>query len=130
MTIKKLVLETTETGCIVPTSHALNHDGYFRKRVNGKLVMYHRHMWEQEVSHIPTDCEVDHKCKNRACCNTNHLQLLTQTEHRSKDNAERYSKREKEAKYYWMETSCTGTKLSEVFGVSISTSCRWIRSWS
>lgn len=28
---KKLILEATETGCIIPTSHKLNADGYFRK---------------------------------------------------------------------------------------------------
>lgn len=27
---KKLILEATETGCIIPTSHKLNQDGYFR----------------------------------------------------------------------------------------------------
>ncbi len=37
---KKLILEATETGCIIPTSHKLNQDGYFRKRTNGVLEMY------------------------------------------------------------------------------------------
>ena len=39
---KKLILVATETGCIIPTSHKLNADGYFRKKTNGILEMYHR----------------------------------------------------------------------------------------
>ena len=45
---KLLVLEEMENGCIVPLSHKLNHDGYFRYRhpdYKGKgrapLIMYH-----------------------------------------------------------------------------------------
>ena len=29
---KEIIFETTESGCIVPTSHKLNQDGYFRTR--------------------------------------------------------------------------------------------------
>lgn len=63
---KKLILETTETGCIIPTSHRLNHDGYFRKRTNGVLEMYHRTVWVEANGPIPDGYEVDHKCRNRA----------------------------------------------------------------
>lgn len=66
---KKLILEATETGCIIPTSHKLNQDGYFRKRTNGVLEMYHRTVWTKANGQIPEGFEVDHKCRNRACCN-------------------------------------------------------------
>lgn len=39
----------------------------------------------------------------------------------------RYLKRKEEAKEYWMKTHCTGTYLASKFGVSFSSSCRWIR---
>ena len=38
--------------------------------------MYHRYVWENEHGLIPRDYEIDHICKNRACCNIEHLQML------------------------------------------------------
>lgn len=83
---KKLILATTESGCIIPTSHKLNADGYFRKRTNGVLEMYHRTVWKEQHGDIPEGYEVDHKCRNRACCNAEHLQLLEGSEHTVKTN--------------------------------------------
>lgn len=133
---KPLILEQTESGCIIPTSHKLNQDGYFRYTIRnpkgkgrGKHMMYHRYIWEQNYGTIPKGYEVDHICKNRACCNIEHLQLLDRTEHLQKDNHLRYLKRKLEAKEYWKHNSITGTKLGEIFGVSFSVACRWIREW-
>ena len=131
----KLVLVTTDSGCIVPTSHALNQDGYFRKRVwvDGKLklMMYHRYKWVEAHGEIPAGYEVDHKCKNRACCNVEHLQLLLSTEHRTEDNTGRNSERKLAAKQTWLDSgkTLTGIALSEMYGVSFSAACKWIREW-
>ena len=131
---KELVLEHTDTGCIVPTSHKLNQDGYFRKRFTmpdgeSVMIMYHRYVWEQKYGKIPEGYEVDHICRNRACCNTDHLQLLTIKEHKVKTNQQRYKDRHLEAEQYWSDTGCTGTELGDVFNVTFSTGCRWIRDW-
>jgi hypothetical protein len=131
---KQLVLATTQAGCIVPTSHKLNADGYFRKSlwVGGKLkpMMYHRYKWQEAHGEIPNGYEVDHKCKNRACCNVEHLQLLLSTEHRTKDNTGRNADRKQMAHRYWLtDTSMTGIHLSERFAVSFSAACKWIREW-
>ena len=55
---KPLILRKLDNGCIVPISHKLNKDGYFRyrKKVNkgrGKLVMFHRLVWESINGTIP-----------------------------------------------------------------------------
>ena len=131
---KELVLEELPSGCIVPVSHKLNKDGYFRKQVwlNGELrpMMYHRYVWTIENGEIPQGYEVDHKCKNRACCNVEHLQLLTSSEHRSKDNKGRYSKQKEHALRLWKANpERTGTSISEEVGVTFSSVCRWIREW-
>ncbi len=126
---KKLILEATETGCIIPTSHKLNQDGYFRKRTNGVLEMYHRTVWIKANGPIPEGFEVDHKCRNRACCNVEHLQVLDRDSHLVKTNQERYAARKLEARDYWVDTGCTGTKLAEIFNVSFSAACGWIREW-
>ena len=131
---RPLVLGKTDTGCIVPLSHKLNQDGYFRYTIRklkgrGARIMYHRYVWEQANGEIPEGYEVDHICRNRACCNLEHLQLLEGTEHTIKTNKERYSGRKEEAKKYWMQHNCTGTFLASMFNVSFSIGCKWIRGW-
>lgn len=131
---KQLVLEETEDGCIVPTSHKLNHDGYFRKHVwvDGQLkaMMYHRYCWELEHGKIPEGYEVDHLCKVRHCCNVKHLQLLLSSEHRTKDNTGRNSDKKARAFSIWdKDRGITGTALAGQVGVSYSATCKWIREW-
>lgn len=133
---KPLILRKLDNGCIVPISHKLNKDGYFRYTIpnkdgkgRGVKVMYHRYVWENEHGSISRDYEIDHICKNRACCNIEHLQMLKGTEHTIKDNKLRYKARKDEAKNYWMQTKCTGSYLASLFCVSFSTACKWIREW-
>ena len=129
---------TTEQGCIVSTSHKTNQDGYLRIRHplhKGKgratLIMAHRFVWEQvHDCSIQEGYEIDHLCKNRGCINPTHLQLLTRNEHLVKTNTERYLSRKNKAKAYWKENKkVTGIKLGEIFNVSFSSACRWIREW-
>lgn len=120
-------------GCKVPVSHALNIDGYFRKQfwIDGKpvSVMYHRYVWELRHGPIPDGYEVDHKCNNRACCNVEHLQVIHGSKHASQTNIMRYAPRKASALKYWLEHKCTGTNLGELFGVTFSCACSWIRGW-
>ena len=132
---KELTFKTNEGGCIIPTSHKLNADGYFRKHmvIEGKaqMIMYHRYVWEVANGAIPKGYEVDHMCKTRACCNVDHLQILTHSAHRTKDNTGRYSHLERKAKELWLDSgkTITGTALGELVGVSFSATCKWIRAW-
>ena len=91
--------------------------------------MFHRLVWEKTYGKIPDGYEIDHICKNRACCNIKHLQMLAGKIHTIKGNKERYSHRKEEAKKYWLQTKCTGAFLASQFGVSFSAACRWIREW-
>lgn len=133
---KELILTVTEGGCIVPTSHKLNKDGYFRKfdskkssKGNKVWTMYHRQVWEEEYGPIPEGWEINHKCLNRACCNLKHLECIPGNEHATLSNLNRYLKRYKEAYSYWNTERCTGTQLAKVFNVTTSCACRWVRSW-
>lgn len=126
---KKLILVSDENGCITPTSHKLNKDGYFRKNIgNNTWVMYHRYMWELHNGQIPEGYEINHKCGNRACCNTDHLELLEGSEHAILTNQERYADRRKTAYRDWL-SGMNGTQLAKKFGVTISCACRWVREW-
>lgn len=126
---KELIFTVTESGCVVPTSHKLNADGYFRKKTDGVLEMYHRTVYRNTHGDIPEGFEVDHICRNRACCNVHHLQLLEGSAHAVKTNKERYADRKEEAYKYWLTHGCTGSSLGKQFGVSFSSACKWIREW-
>lgn len=123
----EIILKQIETGCIITISHKLNKDGYFRKYNGVRLEMYHRTVWEAENGDIPKGYEIDHQCKNRACCNVEHLQLLTSSEHRTKDNTGRNKDRKEQAYLYWVHNpDVSGSQLARVFEVSFGTGCKWI----
>ena len=100
-----------------------------KSKGRGTLVMFHRLVWEKSRGTIPDGHEIDHICKNRACCNIKHLQMLEGTIHAIKSNQDRYAERYVKAKEYWCSNRCTGTDLASLFGVSFSTGCRWVREW-
>ena len=63
--------------CLVWTGYTTNL-GYGMLSVGNRLVMVHRFAWESASGEqIPDGYEVDHTCWNRACCNTDHLRLVT-----------------------------------------------------
>ena len=83
--------------CYVPINFKLNQDGYFRKHwiTEGfrEKEMFHRFIWKAFKGEIPDDYEVDHMCRNRACCNINHLRCISRKEHEIHTNQTRYRDR-------------------------------------
>lgn len=58
---------------------APNRGGYGvvqRGRRSG-VVIAHRALWEELVGPIPDDHDLDHRCRNRRCCNPDHLEPVT-----------------------------------------------------
>lgn len=55
----------------------VNHKGYGRLNVNGRLVMAHRFSLQLVGIKIPIGMMVDHKCRNRSCVNPDHLRVVT-----------------------------------------------------
>lgn len=114
----------TFTDCIVPSYGHRNQDGYVRvltkpRRLGGKLVMKHRVEWELVYGPIPEGYEINHKCKNRECCNVDHLECLEKSVHRAKDNAQRYKTREEYIKEYFKENPITTQReLARLYGMS------------
>lgn len=54
--------------------------GYGKFRAGGagsKTVLAHRWAWEQERGPIPDGLELDHLCRNRACVRPTHLEAVT-----------------------------------------------------
>lgn len=80
----------TDSGCIVVVNRRLNSDGYYRARTSdGYLEMYHRTIWKQTNGEIPIGFEINHVCRNRACCNLDHLELLDVSYHKTITNLSR-----------------------------------------
>jgi hypothetical protein len=65
-----------DTGCWV-WQRAKSKAGYGQMYVDGKMVYAHRVFYEGYVADIPPGLVIDHLCRNRACCNPNHLEPVT-----------------------------------------------------
>jgi len=69
--------------CWIPTQKP-NSYGYVpvRMKLNNKWVLrgLHRLMYETFNGDIPKNYQIDHLCKERSCCNPNHLEAVTQLE--------------------------------------------------
>lgn len=125
-----------ETGCMVCISHTHNKDGYLRlldrrgvREGYPRMAMYHRVTWECNYGHIPDGYEVDHLCRNRACQNIEHLQLLKVSEHKVKTNKERSDDLRKHALDLFEKGILDNGIIAEMLGQKRTTISRWKRYW-
>jgi hypothetical protein len=125
--VRRALTIEKEGDCLVVTSHTPNKDGYIRmfkgKDAQPRCEFYHRTVWQNVVGPIPEGYEVDHKCRNRRCCNIEHLQLLTRSEHKTKTNKERYEDRI-EGVCFALQEGYPIKAIAEAFGVSCH-AVRW-----
>lgn len=54
-----------------------NKDGYRRVSYQGKRTYAHIRAWVRENGPVPAGMNLDHLCRNRACENTQHLEVVT-----------------------------------------------------
>jgi len=72
--------------CTTPVGECLEwrgyrtQDGYAKVYYEGKQITAHRASYMAFVGPIPADRQIDHLCRNRACANPKHLELVTQRE--------------------------------------------------
>lgn len=57
-----------------------NAGGYGRFYFGDRVVPAHRYAYELLVGPIPEGLQLDHLCRDRACCNPDHLEPVTQRE--------------------------------------------------
>ena len=63
-------------GCLEWTG-GKDSDGYGHMRLEGGMERAHRYAWMRVNGPIPKGMVLDHACRNRACCNVDHLRLAT-----------------------------------------------------
>lgn len=79
------LIEHREVPCAVPGligpchewTRGKDNGGYGMVGFKRKVVRVHRYVWELANGTIPDGLEIDHQCRNRACCNIDHLRLVT-----------------------------------------------------
>lgn len=54
-----------------------SNSGYGQFQREGKYFKVHRYIYEKEVGEIPKGMVIDHMCRNRGCCNPDHLRVVT-----------------------------------------------------
>lgn len=64
------------SGCHVWTA-SVDGGGYGRLMHNGRRVLAHRFAYELVRGPIPGGLVIDHLCRNRRCCNPDHLEVVT-----------------------------------------------------
>jgi hypothetical protein len=50
--------------------------------IDRRLQRVHRVVWEWLIGPIPDGLTLDHLCRNRACCNPDHIELVTMAENK------------------------------------------------
>lgn len=119
--------------CLDPGFGYENKDGYVRIWCKPKkaapLVMRHRWFWELQKGPIPEGYEINHLCKNRRCCNVNHLECIDGSLHAQKSNKERYLGEFEEFKEYYAVDGelLTQEQWSHIFDCSQARICKWIK---
>lgn len=79
------LLESIEAKCVEPRPDCLIWPGavdrgYGRVYVDGTAKRVHRVVWELRNGPIPDGLTIDHVCRIRSCCNTDHMELVTSGE--------------------------------------------------
>lgn len=70
-------IEVTDSGCWEWPGARLP-SGYGSVRFDGRARVVHRVIWEHVNGPIPEGLQIDHLCRNRACCNPDHLEAVSQ----------------------------------------------------
>jgi len=95
---KKIELDII-SGCWLWKAH-INHYGYGQFWLDGDHRKSHRVSYEHWNGKIPDGLDLDHLCRNRACCNPQHLEPVTRKENICRGMTGKHGKHSK-GKHHW-----------------------------
>lgn len=73
-------------GCHIPRRLLISNGYTLIKFKNGRKMVTHRWVWQWENGPIPEGMVLDHICRNRACCNTEHLRVVSMRQNAMENN--------------------------------------------
>ena len=104
------------------TGYAQFWDGTKTPSGSNRTVLAHRWAFEEWRGPVPEGLECDHLCRNRACVNPGHIELVTHTENVRRSNSTKLSLVEKAALVATYRTGVfTQAELGKWFGIHQAT---------
>ena len=84
--LQRKIERDPRTGCWNYTGANVRGYGHIRVKVDGdwRKQYTHRLAYEHFVGAIPDGLEIDHLCRNRSCCNPDHLEPVDHAENRNR----------------------------------------------
>ena len=73
-------IDVVDAGYLTPcwiSNRSEHTNGYTKLGVDGKTLLTHRVAYEEWRGEIPDGLVIDHLCRNRKCCNPDHLEPVT-----------------------------------------------------
>lgn len=77
-------------------------NGFGKLKIKGKAWMAHRAVWNFFGLPLPRGRVLDHLCRNRACCNPAHLELVTVRENTARGEARLFQAKKHGARADWI----------------------------
>ncbi len=117
-----------ETGCWVWQGAKLP-GGYGTMSRSGEQIYTHRYYYERAKGPIPAGLQLDHLCRNRACCNPDHLEPVTHAVNLQRGATAKLTPDDvREIRRIFSEGGVTVTTLSRTYGVAFKTINRIVRN--
>lgn len=120
-------LADSETGCWVWQRHINVETGYGQF---GRCALAHRVVWERVNGPIPAGMHLDHLCKNRACVNPAHLEVVTPAVNAQRSDKSKLNREQVERMRRLFDSGMKRSEIARLFGVHWCTASAVVRGQS